>query len=122
MSWENAMKFKLIHLVDGRPGEEFVFESAAPIVLGRDNPDVHVQINDGWVSRLQCMIFEDHGTLRVRDLGSRHGTYINEVQIQDAPLKAGDRLAVGVTSFQLQYPVASERQTAPARSAATTGR
>jgi pSer/pThr/pTyr-binding forkhead associated (FHA) protein len=116
------MKFKLLRL-DVPPHEsELLLESASPITLGRDHPDVDVQINDNWVSRLQCVIEEIEGTLRVRDLGSRHGTFVNELQIQEMPLRSGDRLSVGVSTFEVQFPVPAEQQAAQADSHAAAPR
>jgi len=55
------------------------------------------------VSPWHCEIDEVGGVLRVRDLGSRHGTFVNEARIVTAYLWPGDRLTVGVSTFLVQY-------------------
>ena len=39
---------------------------------------------------------------KVKDLGSSNGTYINNGRVEEAPLQAGDRLAVGPIVFTVQ--------------------
>jgi len=40
--------------------------------------------------------------LKVRDLGSRNGTYLNGKRIDEAEVKAGDSIKVGPLTFVLQ--------------------
>src|SRR5688572_32157641 len=47
-----------------------------PIELGRGE-GVGLRIDDRWLSRRHCRLDMVDGVLTVRDLGSRHGTYIN---------------------------------------------
>src|SRR6187455_402712 len=47
-----------------------------PIELGRGE-DVGLRIDDRWLSRRHCRLDMIDGVLTVRDLGSRHGTFIN---------------------------------------------
>lgn len=54
------------------------------------------------VSRKHCEINHDQGILRVRDLGSRNGTFINGEKVTEAVLKPGDKLQVGPVSFGVQ--------------------
>ena len=35
----------------------------------------------------------------VRDLNSKHGTFVNGVRVKEAPLMSGDRLTVGRSRF-----------------------
>ena len=51
-----------------------------------------------------------NGMLFVRDLGSRHGSLINGRFAAEAPLTAGDRLTVGLTTFVVSYENSEERQ------------
>jgi pSer/pThr/pTyr-binding forkhead associated (FHA) protein len=79
----------------------FVACEQATVVGRSSQADVHVE--DRWVSRFHCDIREVDGTLVVRDLGSRHGTYVNVQRLQEAFLMPGDRLSLGVTTFCVQY-------------------
>jgi pSer/pThr/pTyr-binding forkhead associated (FHA) protein len=39
----------------------------------------------------------------VRDLDSKNGTAVNGQYVREAHLLPGDRLTIGLTSFQVQY-------------------
>lgn len=74
-----------------------------PATLGR-HPEAGVRLSDSWVSRSHCEIRDRNGTLVVRDLGSKHGTYVNGKKVTtEAPLAPGDRLSVGLTSFLVEW-------------------
>jgi pSer/pThr/pTyr-binding forkhead associated (FHA) protein len=55
------------------------------------------------VSPLHCEIDQQNGVLVVRDLNSRHGTFVNGVRVQRAYLWPGDKLTVGLASFAVRY-------------------
>ena len=96
-----------------------------PAIVGR-SPQVDVHLDDQWVSRVHCEISQLNGTLIVRDLESRNGTLANGKYIQEAHLLPGDRLTVGMTSFEARYKpgkpnrqlVSSLKRPRPARRAA----
>jgi pSer/pThr/pTyr-binding forkhead associated (FHA) protein len=55
------------------------------------------------VSRRHCQLNRDQGVLKVRDLGSRNGTYVNGRRIeQEAVVQAGDQVKVGPVTFVLR--------------------
>jgi pSer/pThr/pTyr-binding forkhead associated (FHA) protein len=70
--------------------------------LGR-NEHADVRLDDRWASRVHCEVSDLNGTLVVRDLGSKYGTYVNGQKVTQAPLLPGDRLTVGMSSFEVQY-------------------
>jgi pSer/pThr/pTyr-binding forkhead associated (FHA) protein len=76
--------------------------TAFPLRLGR-RADADVCIDDRWVSRDHCEIDRVDGVLFVRDLGSKHGTYVNGRAVAEAPLKSGDTLSIGLSRFLVQY-------------------
>ncbi|MCU0648828.1 MAG: FHA domain-containing protein, partial [Gemmatimonadaceae bacterium] len=65
-----------------------------PVVIGREAA-CDLPVADPEVSRRHAELSADADGLRVRDLGSRNGTFVNGVQVSDARLMAGDTLAVG---------------------------
>jgi len=67
-------------------------------VIGR-NTECDLQIPLGTISRkhTQVSIEEDH--VKVRDLGSSNGTFVNDNRIQETILHAGDTLTVGPVIF-----------------------
>ena len=73
-----------------------------PAVIGR-SPDADVRLDDRWVSRRHCEIDQINGTLVVRDLGSKHGTAVNGEYAAQTHLLPGDRLTIGLTSFEVHY-------------------
>ena len=70
-----------------------------PIELGRGQ-NVGVRIDDRWLSRRHCTLDQTHdGALVVRDLGSRHGTFVNGQPVTECRLAPGDELCIGLTHF-----------------------
>jgi pSer/pThr/pTyr-binding forkhead associated (FHA) protein len=47
--------------------------------------------------------------LMVRDLGSKHGTFVNGRSVLEAELRPGDLLNIGITRFLVEYEPASAR-------------
>jgi len=70
-------------------------------VIGR-REDCDFRIPLGDVSRKHCRLIKDDGTLRIEDLGSSNGTFINGERVQQAELHAGDTLQVGPVVFVAQ--------------------
>ena len=42
--------------------------------------------------------------LIIRDLGSKHGTYVNESPIDETTIESGDELRIGITRFVVEIP------------------
>lgn len=86
-----------------------------PLRIGR-GPETDVRVGDRWVSREHCEIDCIDGVLLVRDLGSKHGTFVNGRSVLEAELKPGDLLNIGITRFVVEYDsahvVASRREPA----------
>jgi len=53
------------------------------------------------VSKEHAELFVQDGTLRVRDLGSKNGTFVNCERITETPLREGDILHVAQVEFRL---------------------
>jgi len=76
-------------------GKRFELRSS-PVALGRDHSNA-VRLNDTEVSRRHAELRLDDEQYRVVDLGSANGTFINGHMVDQAPLRAGDRLQLGQT-------------------------
>lgn len=92
---------RLIPLAAGTSGLDITV-GHLPVVLGRQCPGA-VHVYDRWVSRRHCTIGQVNGTLWVRDLGSRHGTFVNGAKIREALVLPGDRLSIGSSKFRVEY-------------------
>lgn len=73
-----------------------------PVVIGR-SAEADLRLSDCWVSRRHCEIDVVGDTLVVRDLNSRHGTFVNGRSVREVHLLPGDRLTVGLTSLLAEY-------------------
>jgi pSer/pThr/pTyr-binding forkhead associated (FHA) protein len=90
-------------------------------VIGRRHDcDLHVPLM--VVSRRHCELFLNNDTLKVRDLDSRGGTFLNGKRIAEATVQPGDYLRIGPLTFLLQIdgapveiapPKPPERKAAP---------
>src|SRR6478672_10497894 len=70
-------------------------------VIGR-REDCDLRIPLGDVSRKHCRIVRDGEMLKIEDLGSSNGTYLNARRVQEALLSPGDSIQVGPVVFVLQ--------------------
>lgn len=57
---------------------------------------------DLGVSRSHAQVYLQAGVLRIRDLGSTHGTLVNGFSISDMGLEPGDRIRVGMSELVLE--------------------
>jgi pSer/pThr/pTyr-binding forkhead associated (FHA) protein len=87
-----------------------------PCDLGRA-AEVTVRIDDRWLSRRHCRLELRDGLIVVRDLGSRHGTFVNGRSISECKLLPGDRLSFGLTHFVAQYDAPAADSPMPAAAA-----
>lgn len=80
-----------------------------PAVLGRgENVTVLVKDKEKRISRNHCEITTVDGSLVVRDLNSKNGTFVNGARVTESALRPGDSLSVGPLTFRVQYtPVAA---------------
>jgi len=54
------------------------------------------------VSRRHCQLSQNNEALKIRDLDSRSGTFINGKRISEATVQAGDYITIGPLTFLLQ--------------------
>lgn len=68
--------------------------------IGR-HPDSHIFLDDVTVSRRHVEVEREGDQLKVNDLGSLNGTYVNGERVDDRVLTTGDEVQVG--RFKLLY-------------------
>jgi hypothetical protein len=79
-------------------GQEFLIE-VLPARLGRGSEAALRLDRDAGVSRQHAEIYRQDGILRIRDLGSTHGTSVNDVAIHDKAIEPGDKIEVGLSAL-----------------------
>jgi pSer/pThr/pTyr-binding forkhead associated (FHA) protein len=95
---------------DGRPvlvcvegplsGQEFEIPITG-LVVGREG---HVRVPDEFLSRRHFEVLPDSdGSIRVRDLGSRNGTFLNTLPAKDTKVHRGDEIRAGVNRFRIEH-------------------
>jgi putative nucleotidyltransferase with HDIG domain len=75
--------------------------SGQMITAGR-MPQCELQLDDAAVSRRHCTIACTDEGLRVSDLDSANGTFINEQPVREAMAGAGDRIRLGATIIDVR--------------------
>lgn len=94
------MEAALVHVrSDGK--QQLVPLKAGKVVLGREK-DCQLRIPSGQISRHHCELTTGGAGVRIRDLGSSNGTFVNGQKIEEAELAAGDVIAVGSMLFVVQ--------------------
>ena len=74
---------------------EFKISPGSVITLGRSDP-ANVRVHDSRCSRKHCRLRYREGRLRVEDLESRNGTFVNGRRIEgESVLASGDTLRIG---------------------------
>jgi diguanylate cyclase (GGDEF)-like protein len=72
---------------------------APTLVLGRSSK-CDIQIDQESVSRAHSKIVNGGKNIRIRDLGSTNGTYVNDEPIEERNLNDGDLIKIGRTIFK----------------------
>lgn len=94
------MPFRLKVIAGPDQGKTFNLPPAGAVTIGRGEADV--AINDVRVSRAHFRLTTISGQIRLRDLGSKTGTVVNNAPaVADQVLRAGDLIVVGDTFLQL---------------------
>ena len=87
--------------VDGAlVGQEFEVPESG-LIVGREG---HVRVPDEFLSRKHFEVTRDgDGIVRVRDLGSRNGTFLNTLPASNTKVQAGDEIRAGVNRFRIEH-------------------
>jgi pSer/pThr/pTyr-binding forkhead associated (FHA) protein len=72
-------------------------------IIGRDE-SCDLTLNDPKISRKHLkVVVEGESNVRIMDMGSSNGTFINDVRVDNRVLKYGDEVAVGNTLLKYLY-------------------
>jgi adenylate cyclase len=89
---------------DGDTPQSYSF-AGGEVTIGR-SPDCQIVLKDFSISRQHARIIVDEDGARIADLKSKNFTYVNGVEVVEAPLKDGDKIRLG--KFELTFTKALE--------------
>ncbi len=81
-------------------GGEFSVREGQQIVIGRSS-DLDMVLVEEMVSRRHARIEMQSGVIRIEDLGSTNGTFVNGEKVQRSELQEGDRVLIGTSILKV---------------------
>lgn len=89
----------ILHIHDGLKTDERIELQGAETLIGR-HPTCHIVLRETTVSRRHARIMRRPDGFYIIDVGSQHGTFVNNEQIEAAtPLRDGDRIRISEVSM-----------------------
>ena len=79
-----------------------VIIESLPFTMGRQ-ADRDLYLTNSQVSREHANIYEDAEGFFIQDLGSRHGTFVNDIPKDTARLRSGDRIKLGPSGAAILF-------------------
>jgi pSer/pThr/pTyr-binding forkhead associated (FHA) protein len=131
----------VLRVIEGSfKGVQYVFEEPSICLIGRgEDCDIHLPWDSGHgdVSRRHCLVEVTSTGIRVRDLGSLNGTFVNGKKIGQRPrncspedtssdsppaheLRDGDEIQVGQTVLHVAIAVTGKQEAMPLLSEAAS--
>lgn len=89
----------------------FPLQSNITVIGRRHDCDLCVPLSQ--ISRRQCRLSKDENLIKIHDLDSRNGTYVNGTRIQESHVRAGDYIKIGPLTFLLQIDGQPEKVNPP---------
>jgi pSer/pThr/pTyr-binding forkhead associated (FHA) protein len=103
---------KLFVLAGAKQGAEIPLKKDK-FTIGRAS-DCTLRAGSDAISRHHCLLLRSDQRVTVRDLGSRNGTYVNDIRIEkETPLEHGDELRVGPLHFKFHNDNADKQSKPP---------
>ncbi|MFO0712536.1 MAG: sigma 54-interacting transcriptional regulator [Sandaracinus sp.] len=81
-------------------GRRFVLADR-PLRVG-SGPEAEIPLQDRAVSRAHCELSLELGRVRVRDLGSKNGTWVGACRVIEVEVGAGAELVVGASTLRIE--------------------
>src|SRR5215510_2297166 len=87
----------------GPDGQENILSLAASEILIGRKGDADVVLNNQHVSRHHAKLVKSADGYVIHDLGSTHGTFVNESRVESRTLRHGDKISLGKDRVDLHY-------------------
>lgn len=100
---QTGTQWRLVSDSSWLTGQTFVVPSDRPVVIGRDK-QADIVIPGTHLSRRHAELTVQGKSLRIKDLASSNGTFINDKRIDTTVANSGDRLRIDVYTFRLVGP------------------
>ncbi len=97
---KDADVWSLIGTVNRQDGISTIELRPLPFRVGR-RPALDLTLHAQSVSTEHAEFYVERNTLRIRDLGSRNGTFVNRSRVSDAPVRDGDLVHFADVPFQV---------------------
>jgi pSer/pThr/pTyr-binding forkhead associated (FHA) protein len=97
---ESRMDANLVLFKKDGTQQAFSLPSDTTVIGRRHDCDLCVPLM--VVSRRHCQLIQNNESIKVRDLESRGGTFLNGRRVDEATLKPGDYIRIGPLTFLLQ--------------------
>jgi serine phosphatase RsbU (regulator of sigma subunit) len=92
----------MLHIVvTDAAGRRAITVESSPFSIGRSS-DNQLQLTDAQVSRRHAELVRETQGWRIRDCGSRFGTFVNDARVEETALTLGDRIRLGQTEIRLE--------------------
>src|SRR5437763_11675350 len=87
-----------IAAITGKLEDTIISMNEGPVLIGRQ-AGATLKIGNASVSRRHAMIEKDGDRFVIADLGSRNGTFVNDIPVKRRELQHGDRVRIGESQF-----------------------
>jgi Nif-specific regulatory protein len=91
-----------IAAITGKLEDTVISMTDEPVLIGRQ-AGATLKIGSASVSRRHAVIERDGDRFVIADLGSRNGTFVNDVPVRRRELQHGDRVRIGDSQFLFLY-------------------
>ena len=90
-----------LRVISGKQAGTVIPLTSGRFLIGREE-DCHLRPGNDLVSRHHCVFKMDEYTVRIRDLGSTNGTFVNGERLRgEIMLNTGDQVKVGTLEFEV---------------------
>jgi len=97
---EDTMTVALVTFSKSGTRREFAIKNGTTVIGRKTDADLRIPLNE--ISRSHCELTVTDDEAILRDLDSSNGTFLNDEEISESPIKAGDRIRLGPVVFVVQ--------------------